>query len=142
MPIAAQPTPSSPSSPCRVDTGGAARIKKRKLVMSRDGKDEDAKVEMFFALIKNARDLRASLVPVIGEHEQKTKTADKDQPRTAPIWQPSFKLEDFVLEVLSTSDPTKEASSSKTKKRNGGNEKRGIDIDLNLSLKQLAEDEG
>lgn len=122
------------AGPCRVDTGGVARVKKRKLMMSRDGKDDDAKAEMFFALIKNARDLRASLVPVIGKHEQKMTTANKDQQGTAPIGQPSFKLEDFVLEVLSTSDPAKEDSSSRTKKHNGGNEDRGIDIDLNLSL--------
>ncbi|GAB2229036.1 hypothetical protein Droror1_Dr00023171 [Drosera rotundifolia] len=119
--------------------GGASNLSKKRKMISKD-KEEDEKAEKFFALIKDARELRDPLLLCTQErrHEREltTKMGQDDRRSKAPIWKPTFKMEDFVVGGSDDSrDRTKEDGSSRMEKSDEGCcANGGVDIDLNISL--------
>ncbi|KAL1535012.1 protein NIM1-INTERACTING 1-like [Salvia divinorum] len=94
--------------------------KKRKMEENED-EDEEVKMEKFFALIKSSREVREQLAGASVKKERAT----ADNPQSTP-WNPTFVLEDFV-------EVEKESTSKEGEKRESG-EKKGLELDLNLSL--------
>lgn len=69
--------------------------KKRKM---EDEEDDDQKIELFFALIKSTREVQEKLMK--GEHKGIRK-ANEDKPPPQPVvWNPSFRPEDFMEDVV------------------------------------------
>ncbi|KAJ7973112.1 protein NIM1-INTERACTING 3-like [Quillaja saponaria] len=58
--------------------------------------DEETKMEKFFALIRNIREIRHGLIENRNVEKKKTINAEaEDHKQVMGIWKPSFQLEDF-----------------------------------------------
>ncbi|XP_042009672.1 uncharacterized protein LOC121758322 [Salvia splendens] len=92
-----------------------------------EDEDEEVKMENFFALIKSTREVWEQLA---GTSEKKERATTADKPQPTP-WNPTFMLEDFVEAPAPVVE--KEGTSKEGEKRESG-EKKGLELDLNLSL--------
>lgn len=102
-----------------MEKSGSDSNKKRKIRCEEE--DEEAKMETFFALVRNIRDNRDRW---IGNKRGKIITAKEEEENR--VWKPTFQLEDFADEKT-----TLGASQSKTCDKEEDAEK-GIDLKLSL----------
>lgn len=101
--------------------------KKRKMEEAAADEEED-KMEKFFALIKSTREVRERLVAA---PESRERAAAEKRP-----WNPTFVLEDFVEASPPPPEVEKEGTSAEGQKQESVEKsgKKGLDLDLNLSL--------
>ncbi|KAK4427575.1 hypothetical protein Salat_1526400 [Sesamum alatum] len=97
---------------------------------------EEEQIEKFFALIKSTREVRERMATA-GETREKA-AADRPQPpggAAAAVWNPTFRLEDFMEAPPPTTVKAAEAGPSTDGGKQESDEKSGDKgLDLNLSL--------
>ncbi|KAL2254208.1 UNVERIFIED_CONTAM: hypothetical protein Sindi_0215500 [Sesamum indicum] len=100
--------------------------------------NEEEQIEKFFALIKSTREVRERMATA-GETKEKA-AADRPQPAggAAAVWNPTFRLEDFMEAAPPPSPPMEKAAEAGPSTDGGkqeSDEKSGDKgLDLNLSL--------
>nr|DAD33004.1 TPA_asm: hypothetical protein HUJ06_011855 [Nelumbo nucifera] len=115
-----------------------AERKKRSAIEEEVDDDDEEKMEKFFALITNFRNVRDQLRDKALNTRSKEKESDKQE---KPLWTPSFQREDFMAEDVQfkssssalpgpSSQRHEQDKSSKQKKE----EEEEEELDLRLSL--------
>ncbi|KAK7392203.1 hypothetical protein VNO78_20633 [Psophocarpus tetragonolobus] len=116
-----------------------ASNKKRKLACREEDEEDEAKMETFFALVRNIRDTRDRWMGLMScdansnRGKNKIITAKEDNHNTVGVWKPTFQLEDFADDQASQPSFALSAAASQTKNtRKEEVSERGIDLKLSL----------
>ncbi|XP_057963083.1 protein NIM1-INTERACTING 3 [Malania oleifera] len=104
---------------------------KRRTMVGEEDEDEEEKIEKFFAIIRNTREVQQRLVGSRPKEDEKEEA--KEEKPSGGKWNPTFQLEDFAEDALSKGSSSKGAGPSRREENKEG-EGGGDGLDLKLSL--------
>ncbi|RDX73333.1 hypothetical protein CR513_47071, partial [Mucuna pruriens] len=111
-----------------METSGSNSSKKRKMCREED-EDEEAKMETFFALVRNIRDTRDRWVNLrSGDSQNKRgKIITGKEENGIGVWKPTFELEDFADEQARylNKDPSLALLAGASQTKNSDKEEEG-----------------
>ncbi|TKY52428.1 hypothetical protein E2542_SST23950 [Spatholobus suberectus] len=118
-----------------MEKGGSNCSKKRKICREED-EDDEAKMETFFALVRNIRETRDRWIGLRsgdGDHKRGKVMRGKEENR-AGVWKPAFQVEDFADEQARrpNSDPSSALLAGASQSAKEEDAEKGIDLKLSL----------
>ncbi|KAK8639616.1 hypothetical protein V6N13_137989 [Hibiscus sabdariffa] len=106
-----------------------SKKRKRKICHEDEDEDEEEKMEKFYAIVNTIREARDRFI--INNNKKRKLEEGK---HIVSVWKPSFQREDFMQEAHQPKNPACQTNEGETGNDLKQEVKKGLDLDLSLSL--------